>query len=204
MAIEIEKKFLLSEQDEQRLLAGAELVAEKSIDDAYYDTADYSLTLRDHWLRQRGERFELKVPLIAGENAAAAVANQYYELETDNEIREAIDLPLSDASLAVDLATHGYTPFISAHTQRRSYKKDGFTIDVDRVTYDNSDFTYAISEIELLVDDEADAPGAVEKIVAYAKERGLRTDQAVIGKVGAYLELERPEHYQKFVEGGVL
>lgn len=202
--IEVEKKFLLSEQDEQHLLAGAELIAEKSIVDAYYDDPVHSLTLRDHWLRRRGDRFELKVPLVAGDNAPTAMANQYYELETDDEIRAAIELSTNGESLADDLARNGLASFITARTMRRSYVKDGFTIDVDRVTFDDTDFAYAISEIELLVEDKADAPAAVERIVAFAQYHGLRTDQAVIGKVGAYLEKVRPEHYQKLVEGGIL
>ena len=49
--IEVEKKFIVSQDELARLTAGAHLLGEEKHTDVYYDTPDHSLTKRSVWLR---------------------------------------------------------------------------------------------------------------------------------------------------------
>jgi len=195
--IEVEKKFLLSEGDEARLLAGAEFLAEKSFTDIYYDTADYSLSVKDTWLRARDGRFELKVAMYS---STGRLVDQYDELEDEVKIREALHLEAGGDFTEV-MARAGYLSFCTCQTTRRKYSKNGFIIDLDSVDF--GDFTYNIGEIELMVHEKSDIDGAIEKILAFAKEHGLAM-APVRGKVREYLERKRPAHYQALVKAGII
>lgn len=200
--IEVEKKFLLTPEQESRLIEGAELIGEKTIVDVYYDTADYDVTLANMWLRRRGEEFELKVPLRVSDDRTV---DQFRELTDRTEICQALGLPADGTAVADVLKNAHHEPFMSPRTTRRTYRKAaGFTIDLDTVTYEGSNFRYTIAEIEKLVEDEADMPAAIEQIIAFARQHDLTTDQFILGKVGAFLKNERPEHYQALVAVGIL
>ncbi|MFA5945816.1 MAG: CYTH domain-containing protein [Patescibacteria group bacterium] len=195
--IEVEKKFLLSESDEARLLEGAEFLSEKSFTDIYYDRADYALSVQDKWLRARDGKFELKVAISS---STERLVDQYDELEDEAKIREALHLDVV-GSFIEDIARAGYSPFCTCKTTRRKYSKDGFIIDLDSVDF--GDFTYKIGEIELMVDEKSQIDGAIEKIFAFAKEHGLAI-APVRGKVREYLERKRPEHYQALITAGII
>lgn len=199
--IEVEKKFHLSPEDEARLIDGAELMGERLIEDSYYDNEDYDITLANMWLRRRGTDFELKVPLRVSDDKTV---DQYRELTDYTEICQTLGLSADGTTMPALLESAGYTVFMHPRTTRRTYKKDGFTIDLDTVTYDGSDFRYRLAEIEKLVEDETDMPAAIESILAFARQHSLVTDQFILGKVGAYIKNERPEHYEALVAVGVL
>jgi len=86
--IEVEKKFRLTDTQRESLIKDAEFVSEKTFTDTYYDTADYQLTTKDVWLRQRGENFELKVAVHFGYDRPA---DQYDEITDVQAIREILD-----------------------------------------------------------------------------------------------------------------
>src|SRR3989338_6378355 len=86
--IEVEKNFDLKPGDKERLIQDAKLIAEKTFTDIYYDTADFRLTTKDYWLRQREGKWELKVPL--SEAIRKKETDQYRELEDEEEIKRAI------------------------------------------------------------------------------------------------------------------
>ena len=195
--IEVEKKFILNEQDKERLTKNAEFLNERVFTDIYYDTEFFSLTSYDKWLRSREGRFELKLPLHEG---ADRLADQYDELEDEQKIREALNLPLN-GSFADDLTKAGYVPFCICKTTRRKYKKGLFIIDLDIVDF--QDFTYNIGEIELMVNEKSEIESAVEKIIDFAKMQNL-TIAPVRGKVIEYLRRARPSHYQVLVQSGVV
>lgn len=195
--IEVEKKFILSEQDKERLTKDAIFLNERVFTDIYYDTEQFSLTSKDRWLRSREGGFELKLPL---NERGDRLADQYEELEDEQKIREILDLP-SNGSFAEDLAGAGYTPFCSCKTTRRKYGMKAFVIDLDKVDF--KDFTYGIGEIELMVSDKAEIGGAIEKIMAFAKSRNLSI-APVRGKVIEYIRQKRPHHYQALVDAGVI
>ncbi|OGZ39409.1 MAG: hypothetical protein A3B04_03605 [Candidatus Portnoybacteria bacterium RIFCSPLOWO2_02_FULL_39_11] len=195
--IEVEKKFILNKQDKERLTKRAEFLNERVFADIYYDTNNFSLTSKDKWLRSREARFELKLPLHKG---AERSADQYDELEDEQKIREALNLPLN-GSFADDLTKAGYVPFCICKTTRRKYKKGLFIIDLDIVDF--QDFTYNIGEIELMVNEKSEIESAVEKIIDFAKMQNL-TIAPVRGKVIEYLRRARPSHYQVLVQSGVV
>lgn len=190
--IEIEKKFALRPGDEDRLLDGAEFLKEVVIDDTYWDTAAFAMTGKDWWLRKRDGAWELKIALHKPGNAV----DQYRELETEAEIRDAIGLA-ANGEFETDLRAAGYAPVIPIVTTRRKYRDGEFHIDVDA-----ADFGYAIAEIELMVEDEADMNAAAERVMRYAEARGLSTEN-IRGKVLEYLVRFRPDHYRALLEAGV-
>ena len=59
--IEVERKFVITPGTRDSILSlGGSLMARKHLHDTYYDTANYPMVQKDHWLRKRGERWELK------------------------------------------------------------------------------------------------------------------------------------------------
>lgn len=187
----------MNERDTKRLTENTQFLNERVFTDMYYDTGNFSLTSHDKWLRSREGRFELKLPLHDG---ADRLADQYDEFEDERKIRAAIDMPVR-GNFADDLVKAGYAPFCICKTTRRKYKKEPFIIDLDAVDF--QDFTYNIGEIELMVDDKSEIEGAIEKIMAFAKEQNLAI-APVRGKVIEYLKRTKPHHYQALVRAGVV
>jgi predicted adenylyl cyclase CyaB len=196
--IEVEKKFILNDDDIDRLTTGAEFLKEKTFTDIYYDTTTYALTTKDVWLRSRDGRFELKIPLHHKD--LDRLADQYEELEEKGKIRAVLGLP-KKGTFSENLSEGGYSPFCELTTTRRKFKKDEFNIDLD--TVHSADFSYNIGEVELMVDDVTEMSGAIDKIMAFAKEKNL-TIAPVRGKVLEYLKLKNPKHYQALVKAGVI
>lgn len=195
--IEVEKKFILTDEEEKRLLDGAEFLNEYTFTDTYYDTAEYALTSKDIWLRERDGKWELKIPLHKG---AERLGDQYQELTDEDEIRNYLKIP-PKKTLAEDLEEAGFRPFCKFKTVRRKYKEAPFVIDLD--TVDFGDFAYALGEIELLIEDGDDMNGAMEKIMEFGKKNGLKITH-VRGKVIEYLKRVKPEHYQALVKANVV
>ena len=195
--IEVEQKFILSEKDIVRLIASADFLGEKKFMDTYYDTAEYTLTKNDIWLRKRGDEFELKLPL---REAPKSSMQQYQEIEGAEKIRQIFAIvPVSD--FESDIKSLGYEPFCVCTTTRKKFKKDEFTIDLDEVSY--GDFSYNIAEIELMVDEKSAILRATKKIEKFAEEKKLKIS-SVRGKIIEYLMVKKPQHYQALVEAGVV
>jgi len=195
--IEVEKKFILSEQDKKQLTNDPEFLSERVFSDIYYDTEKFLLTSQDKWLRSRDRVFELKLPL---HNGVERLADQYDELEDEQKIRRALNL-LPNKNLADDLIKAGYFPFCTCKTTRRKYKKGLFIIDLDIVDF--QDFTYNIAEIELLVSDKSEIESAIEMIMDFAKSQNLTITPAR-GKIIEYLKRAKPNHYQTLVKKKVV
>src|SRR3989344_1572892 len=195
--IEVEKKFILTKDNEARLTEEAEFLKEYSFTDAYYDTGDYALTSQDVWLRARDGKWELKTPLHKG---AERLGDQYRELTDEKEIREYLKIP-PKKTLAQDLKDAGYKPFCVFKTVRRKYKNTPFVIDLDAVDF--GDFSYALGEIELLIEDSGDMNEAMEKIMEFGRKNGLGITH-VRGKVIEYLKRVKPEHYWALVKANVV
>jgi len=194
--IEVEKKFILTAESEQRLLADATFLAEKRISDAYYDTKDFRLSTSDRWLRKRDGQWELKLPIRTGSQDQYGV-DQYHELTDEADIRKALNVPAKE-TLADDLAAHGYTPFARYVTVRRKYRKGPFTIDVDE-----TDFGFREVEVEVMVESEQEVPEATGRIVTFAREHGL--DLAPLyGKTIEYIRRHNPTQYEALSRAGVL
>jgi len=199
--VEVEKKFLLSDTQKTQLLDGAEFLYEKTIVDTYFDDTQFSLTANNLWLRERDNEFELKAPLSTG-SGAHQITNRFHEITVEAEIATELGMTYDD-SLSTELARRGIAGFVTCHTLRISYAKDGFTIDVDSASFDDTHFTHSVAEIELLVEEEAQADAAEVRILNFAQEHGLNSDGVILGKIAAYLLNEKPQHYKTLVEANV-
>ena len=195
--IEVEQKFILKNNDKERLLESAVFLGEKQFTDVYYDTKNYDLTLNDKWLRQRERKFELKIPAGGGKNTDKTI-NLYKELEIEKEIRENLKLQ-KRGTLKDDLFASEYFVFCECKTTRQKYKKEGFDIDLDFVEFD--DFSYEIAEIELMSENEETVPVAAEQIFNFAKKHGLKISHTR-GKVIEYLKQKSQKHYNALVSAG--
>jgi predicted adenylyl cyclase CyaB len=195
--IEVEKKFSLSADEINKLTAGSQFLGEKTFTDEYYDTEDFLLTAQDKWLRLRDGKWELKLTMNKGQAANKRKMDQYEELETEEGIKEALNIK-SKKPLSLALAELGYKPFCKITTTRKKYKKGEFTIDLDQV-----DFGYNIGEIELMVEDHGQMQEALDKITEFAGKNNLSL-LPVRGKVVEYLKRNKPEHYQKLKDAGVV
>lgn len=193
MEIEIEKKFLLSDEEIARVVEGAEDLGERLQRDTYFDTANYSLTTKDWWLRKRNDDFELKITMNVDHQQSET---RYREISDEAEIRRELNLPETGTMDEVLQKQH-ILPFGSWTTSRHAYSKDGFTIDVDRVDFGT--FQHAVVEIELIVLDESLAQDAADRIHAFAAKFGIQPVR-IPGKVTTYLKRECPAHYAALME----
>ncbi|OHA41508.1 MAG: hypothetical protein A3G59_02990 [Candidatus Taylorbacteria bacterium RIFCSPLOWO2_12_FULL_47_20] len=192
--IEIEKNFDLKNGDKEKLIADATFLRKITLTDTYYDTKDFRLTTKDHWLRQRNGRFELKTPINS--TAADRITDQYREIENDKEIINALSLP-GDKPLIQTLSDAGINPFVTIITKRQSYKKGEFHLD-----FDEMDFGFSTFEAELMIENESDSKTASDRIMEFAKQHGLE-GSAGDGKVIEYLKRNNPKHYEALVSAKI-
>jgi len=191
--IEVEKKFVVSQDELTRLVAGAHLLGKEVHTDVYYDSADHALTKKDIWLRSRSGRFELKFPVGVVNDAQRVIAHD--EIENDAGICAKLGIP-ADVPLAQSLVSLGYFPFATVTTTRLKYEREGFHIDVDR-----ADFGYDILEIELMVPSESDVKEAYQKILDFATAHGIPIpEKRTRGKVLEYIRRSDPAHFHALEE----
>ncbi|MBU2540122.1 CYTH domain-containing protein [Patescibacteria group bacterium] len=194
--IEVEKKFILTNEQEKALIDGAEFLGGKKFTDIYYDDSNYSLTSKDIWLRSRDNRFELKIPMnVCIEDR---VSDQYKEIENDKDILNYFKANI-DGSLADFLVKNEFNPFCAITTTRRKYKKSKFNIDLDFM-----DFGYTITEIEYMTNKELEMEEATRSIIEFAKRHNINSDTVVRGKVVEYLRINNPNHFQKLLRLGII
>lgn len=195
--IEVEQKFFYTNEQRARLIDGADFVGEKEMHDIYYDTDDLSLSKKDTWLRRRGRRFEIKVPLH--DNFGDAM-QQYDEIEDEPGLRKFLGFKKKE-SFEKSLAAHGYKSIAEYYTVRTTYRKGDFIIDFDDSDYGES--KYQILEIELQVEKTEEMAAAAERIRAFGKEHGL-SGVAIRGKLIEYFKRLRPDIYHTLKEAGVV
>ncbi|MBI5369859.1 CYTH domain-containing protein [Candidatus Uhrbacteria bacterium] len=193
----MERKFLLTDDEIERLTADAQFFGVVVNVDTYFDTPTFDLTIKDIWLRQRGERFEIKMPM---HTKLDRIANQYDEIEDEMKIREILNLSTA-GKMADALASSGYVPFGSLKTTRKKYRKGDFTIDLDLADF--GDWTYQIGEVELMVSDRSEIEWALQKMSDFIQKHRLE-EAPVRGKIIEFLKQKRPAHYRTLVEAGVV
>lgn len=195
--IEVEKKFILKPGDEDRLIKGAEFIEQIALKDIFYDTADFSLTVQDKWLRNRNGKWQLKLPRH-GPDVKNSFVHGYEECETDEDVARALGISITNSSLTQAVAAAGLKSFAVIESNRRKYKKASFIIDIDK-----TNFGYELAEIELMVAGEAEVSAAKQKIVDFAENLGLEIKR-VRGKIVEYIRINDPRHFQLLVDRGVI
>ncbi len=197
--IEVEKKFLLENpDDERRLLDGATFVKEEKHRDTYWDNDSYTLTTQNKWLRQRDGIWELKNPDGLAPQTSEPSGSRYKEITAERELNSELEISMAigmdpQKTLEENLRAHGYNPFCSFETTRRVYIKNGFTIDIDRV-----DFGYNVVEIEKLVDDETIVEATMKSVHQFGKDHGLQI-VPLYGKAMQWLQINNHAHFDAVV-----
>lgn len=195
--IEIEKKFLMTPDQEKRIKKAAKFLGEKVFTDTYFDKTNYELTRNDIWLRLRDKQVELKMPMEKVEGASETYCNRYEEFIIEDEVRQMLNIPHGGEFL-IDLKTVGFIPFVSITTRREKFKFNQFNIDIDAC-----DFGYSIMEVELLIEKKEQIAEAEAQIAAFAKKNDLAM-LPMRGKVTEYLYRKSPEHYKILQEEGII
>ncbi|PJE64291.1 MAG: hypothetical protein COU90_02470 [Candidatus Ryanbacteria bacterium CG10_big_fil_rev_8_21_14_0_10_43_42] len=194
--IEVEKKFILTDEQERSLIHGAQFLGVKEFIDVYYDDSNYSLTKRDIWLRSREGKFELKIPI--NESIEKRVSDQYRELENLEDILKYFKVS-TGASFENFLKEKNYNAFCRITTTRKKYKKDEFNIDLDVM-----DFGYTLAEIEYMANNESEIGDATKAIVRFAERFGINSNDTIRGKVIEYLKRNNPVHFQELINAKVI
>ncbi len=186
--IEVEKKFVVQQDELARLTTGAHFLGKEKHTDIYYDTADHALTRQDIWLRSRSGKFELKFP-VSPVGAPHRIIS-YDEIENDVAIGAKLGIS-NKGPLENSLVSIGYLPFATITTIRLIYEKDGFRIDVD-----NADFGYVVLEIELMVNSKNEVEVAYRRILDFAAAHKILVPEKLTrGKIIEYLRRNNPEHF---------
>lgn len=192
--IEVEKKFILSPAAEARLLEGARFISETKFRDIYFDTVDQKLTSQDWWLRQREEKYELKIPLHSA--VPGFTGDQYEEVAGEAKVARRLGLSLDNKSLSVCLFENGYEVLADIITTRRKFKRDEFTFD-----FDVADYGYRIAEVELSVESVEEAKEAADKIMNLVRACELSPSSSPLrGKIMEYLYRFKPAKYNFLIE----
>lgn len=198
--LEIEKKFILTPVQKEKLLEDAEFISEKNFTDAYYDNKEFSLALNDMWLRKRDGEFNLKIPMRQKEGE---MINKYQELDGEMAIREIFAIPVV-SDFETDLASLGHGPFCIFKTVRKKYSKDGFVIDLDKAYFEDKEgkWEYELAEIELVVSNEDEMEQAEKKIYEFASRFDLEIKH-VNGKLLQFIKKKLPDLYGNLIKTGV-
>ncbi|XP_067833094.1 thiamine-triphosphatase [Heptranchias perlo] len=222
MSIEVERKFRVREDTEERLRAmGAACRGTSSFRDCYFDTEDHRLTAADHWLRTRDGRWQLKTPAGGSGRVGPPGTTRYRETESEADI-VALLLPLllperlplrergwqeeeeeGEGSGRVEELV-GAVPlqvFASILTERKVYEvaAGGLRVDLDRAS-----FGYQVGEIEVMVGGEDEIPAALSRIQELASKLGLEDAERQPGKMHMYLQRYCPFLFQKLLDAHVL
>uniref|UniRef100_A0A6I8N172 Thiamine-triphosphatase n=1 Tax=Ornithorhynchus anatinus TaxID=9258 RepID=A0A6I8N172_ORNAN len=204
--IEVECKFVPGPGTEERLRAlGGTLEHRTSFSDSYYDTAELTLMRADHWLRRReGSGWELKCP---GPGVVPGPHTRYDELSAEPAIAARLGEVLGAGPRGADrvevlLGPLGLQEVATFATQRSSWRLrpageeavGPLTVDLDR-----ADFGYAVGEVEALVGEEAEVPGALERIHNLRRLLGVPELERPPAKLLVYLQRFRPRDYRRLL-----
>lgn len=176
--IEVEIKFQPAEEQLTSLLKNAEHISNEKIHDIYYDFSDFRFLKQKIRLRDRNGSFELKIRVDS---------NVDKEIDDKEEIERYLKL---DVSLE-EFINKELGVIIEYGTERKKYKKEGFTICLDKMSFD-----YSMCEVELMVEKEEQAKEAKEKIMNFAKEYDFEEKKG-LSKGAEYLRRFNPEKYKE-------
>jgi len=190
--IEVEIKVHVTDEQARALIADAQFKSEKVLAIEYYDSPDYRLTTKAFWLRRRNGSFEFKYPATPDGSFDFGKNVPMHEVTDEQEIRRILHLQPT-GTLPEAIAAAGYAVLYRFTNTRKTYVKDGFTIDFDRADF--GDLVYCVCEVEKLVDSADQTEQAFESLYAFVKQYGISTERAE-SELGHYLRLKHPAHYQ--------
>lgn len=124
----------------------------ESIRDEYFDTRDYDLLRRDHWLRKRQEKWQLKKRVEDG---------VYEEIEDEDRIDAVLK------NLKQDFEWERCVKFAEIETKRSKFRMNDVIIDVDETNWG-----FVVGEIEICVENKDQIAETLRKIDDIAKDLG--------------------------------
>lgn len=189
--IEVEIKCKPTPEQIAILLKDATFISKEYITDVYYDSSSYQLSLKDYWLRKRNDKFVLKIPATTNPLLAAQANTPKYELETDQEIRTALELSAAE-TLEQALQEKGYHALYKISKTRIKHTKEGIIIDIDHATFEALSFN--LCELELIVEKPENVPAATQRLADFAQQHGI-TIGNVPGNLIALIQIINPNHY---------
>lgn len=190
--IEVEIKCKPTAEQKVALLEGATFLGEEQLTDVYYDSAQYELSVKDHWLRTRNGKFVLKIPAAACKLLEIQANTPKHEIEDEQEIRKVLKLS-EQGSLEQALMTAGYNPLYALAKRRKKYSKNGFIIDIDHSTFGS--LTFDLCEIETLIEKPEDVSCATQNLIEFAEDHGIILEP-VLGSLIALIKAINPEHFE--------
>ncbi len=152
--IEVEKKFIPTEENLKILLTDAEFLGEVTNHDIYYDYPDFRFLKGNIAFRKRSGNFELKIKQSGGVHIEFEDIKEIESYFNVTDLEKFID---ENLKIAMDFKVY-----------RKKYKKEDFNLDIDE-----TDFGYQVGEIELMVEKEEDVKTAEEKIQEFASRNNL-------------------------------
>uniref|UniRef100_A0A4W4E7D3 Thiamine-triphosphatase n=3 Tax=Electrophorus electricus TaxID=8005 RepID=A0A4W4E7D3_ELEEL len=227
MPVEVERKFVCDSDIQGKLKKiGAVCIGQCQFKDQYFDLEDFTLTLRDFWLRKREGHWELKCPassLTEPEQRAEAMCTNYREVMDLAHIKAEIMGIIENCPGAVEdildssqmnqlnsdskeemwLKELKLQCFAEYTTTRCSYVLDDGEEGRVRVDLDQADFGYCVGEIEVLVSEGGNMQSAMQRIEMTAEKLGLAGEK-IQGKMHVFLQRYRPDHYAQLVCAHVL
>jgi adenylate cyclase class IV len=183
--IEVERKFRPTPEQLSGILADAEFLGEKILEDNLYDYPDYRLIKSDVRLRNRNGNFELKI----GDEGTFGVSE---EIEEERGIKNYFK---TDKSIP-QFVEENLVKILEYKNTRKKYRLGEFTIDLD-----DMDFGYNCLEIELLVADKSEIENANKKIIELAQKYHLNMDK-VPTKRSEYFRIVKPEVFKLLYPNG--
>jgi len=193
--IEVEKSFILLDDQIEDLVKDAVLFEEIVNHDVYYDEKDWRLLKSDIHLRLRNGVIEMKKMVPGLKKSSGVGISGFFEEMTDhNQIKKVLGIE-SNINLADVLPSQRFYVLAKYQIKRTSYKIDQFRIDVDQ-----TDFGYNMVDIEILVDDENMAIKAEGEIAQFAQTHSLGNSPHR-DKLREYLFQFRRDEFEKYLKG---
>jgi adenylate cyclase class IV len=187
--IEVEKKFIVSDEQLKVIKRDSQFIATVTNNDQYFDYVDYFLMKSDNWLRKRNGLWELKTP--KNQNYKARIADVYDEITEENKICEILKIENLDTLVSSEKLVQVF----NSKTIRNKYKQNTLNIDIDDITFLDNNFHYNIVEIETMVSFDSEVIIGVMKIIELANKYGLNLEEPY-GKILEYFSKFKPDIYE--------
>ncbi|XP_076868439.1 thiamine-triphosphatase [Brachyhypopomus gauderio] len=228
MPVEVERKFVCDPDIQGKLKKlGAVCIGQYQFKDQYFDTQDFTLTLRDFWLRKREDNWELKCPAFSHtkpEQRAEALCTNYREVTNLLQIRsEVMGITENCRGTGEDVLDSSQMKQLNSDSKEETWLNDlklrcfaeftttrcSYVLGDEgeesrvRVDLDQADFGYCVGEIEVLVSEGGNMQSALQRIEMTAEKLGLDGEK-VQGKMHVFLQRYRPDHFAQLVRAHVL
>lgn len=229
-SIEVEKKILLSAPCRSRILSHCTSSSTRVLRDTYWDTRDMRWARNDVWLRQRNASWELKYPAVAQADASRVssrphAVDEYVEYSNEGDIAAKLGLPVEAHSvpLAARLEVNHLTRFTTIVTTRTHVSlviqmgttgtpdAANVSVDLDHVTFEPTNDTYDIAEVEVVIPGEHTDEARREQVArahqiinTFMTLYGVDPHARVHGKVLEFLRRHRPHTYAQLLAEGFI